>query len=111
MRILLDECLPRKLKLELSPHEVNTVIEMGWSGVKNGALLRQAESQFDVFLTVDRNLPYQQNMSSYNIAVIVLISRNNAIETLRPLMAPVLRELQSIRAGEMVQIESKKKRR
>ena len=72
MKLLLDECLPSKLRWELTPHPATTVTEIGWSGVKNGALLRLAEGQFDVFLTVDRNLPHQQNVASYDLAVIVV---------------------------------------
>ena len=61
MRLLLDESVPAKLRRSLSSHEVRTVVEMGWSGVRNGKLLALAASQFDAFITVDKNLPYQQN--------------------------------------------------
>lgn len=61
MRVLLDECVPRALRQDLPGHDVKTVGEAGWAGVKNGALLRLAETAFDVLLTVDRNLEYQQN--------------------------------------------------
>ncbi len=106
MRILLDECLPRKLKRELLPHTAMTVTEIGWSGIKNGALLRLAETQFDIFLTADRNLPYQQNVSSYNIAV-VLVARNNRIDTLRQLAPGVLEALQTIQAGDIIMVGAK----
>jgi hypothetical protein len=56
MKILLDECMPRQLKTDLAGHVTRTVVEMGWAGTKNGALLRLAETQFDVFLTVDRRI-------------------------------------------------------
>ena len=59
MRILIDECLPRKLKRELPEHDAQTVAEMGWSGTKNGALLRLMNGKFDVFITIDQNLKYQ----------------------------------------------------
>lgn len=62
MRILLDECLPRKLKKDLIGHDVLTVPEMGWRGVKNGELLRRAKNSFDVFVTIDQGLQYQQNL-------------------------------------------------
>ena len=62
MKVLLDECVPRKLKRELTEHEVLTVTEYGWSGIKNGKLLTLAEAEFDVFLTIDQNLKYQQNV-------------------------------------------------
>ena len=64
MRVLLDECVPRKLKAELADHEVITVTENGWSGFKNGALLAIAALEFDIFLTVDQNLTFQQNLKS-----------------------------------------------
>jgi hypothetical protein len=60
VRILLDECLPRRLKRDLNGHDVRTVPEMGWASKENGDLLQLAESQFEVFLTVDRNLSYQR---------------------------------------------------
>jgi hypothetical protein len=82
MRVLLDECLPRKLKLELTGHDAKTVPETGWAGLKNGELLRAAAGQFDAFITVDRNLPAQ-----------------------RPLMARVRAALEQIRPGNLVRIE------
>ena len=66
MRILLDECIDRHLARSLTGHEVKTVPQMGWAAVKNGALLGLAEGQFDVFLTVDRNLSFQQNLPRFN---------------------------------------------
>jgi len=104
MRILLDECVPRRLKRDFGPHAANTVTEMGWSGIKNGALLDLAESQFDAFLTVDRNLPYQQNLSKRAIPVIVLVAKDNNRETLQPLIAAVLGALETAQAGEVVLI-------
>ena len=62
MRILVDECLPRKLKNEFADHTVSTVQEMGWSGIKNGELLRLMMNKFDIFVTVDTNLQYQQKL-------------------------------------------------
>jgi hypothetical protein len=72
MRVLLDECLPRKLKRCIPGHAVQTVPEAGWAGIKNGALLRLAEATFDAFVTIDNNLPFQQNLASLNLAVIIL---------------------------------------
>jgi predicted nuclease of predicted toxin-antitoxin system len=71
MRVLLDECVPRRLRAELPGHEVKTVAEAGWAGTKNGVLLQVAAAQFDVLLTVDSRLEYQQNFSGVTIAVIV----------------------------------------
>jgi hypothetical protein len=84
MRILLDESLPRTLRAELLEHSVKTVVEMGWSGIKNGELLRRAADRFDVFVTADQNLPYQQNLSALPVSVVVLAARTNRIEALRP---------------------------
>ncbi len=77
MKILLDECVDRRFARELSDHEVRTVPQQGWAGVKNGALMKLTEEEFDVFITVDRNLSFQQNLPRYNIIVIVLRSVSN----------------------------------
>ena len=89
--MLLDECIPRRLRRELPGHEVRTVNEMGWSGVKNGPLLRRAAQEFDVFLTVDQGVEYQQNLLGLDLALIVMVATSNDIDDLRPLM-PQLRE-------------------
>lgn len=111
MRLLLDECLPKKLRQLLVPHTCVTVVEAGWSGIKNGALLKLAEGQFDVVLTVDRNLRHQQNIPSYNVAVIVMSARKNAIEMLEPLVPQVLEALKEIRPGEVVHVGTPKPRK
>jgi len=86
MRILLDESLPVELKFEIPGHEVRYVREIGWSGLKNGELLRRAAGSFDVFLTADQNLEYQQNLRTLPLAVVVLVAPSNRIEQLRPLL-------------------------
>jgi len=86
MRVLLDECLPRKLKHDIRADFVRTVPEMGWASVENGALLNLAQGAFDVFITRDRNLGYQQNLQLFDLAVIVLVAPSNDIDDLRPLM-------------------------
>ncbi len=106
MRILLDECVPRPLRNELAGHYVKTVRQMGWAGIQNGDHLRLAEEAFDVFLTVDRNLEYQQNLSGTKIAVIVLVARSNNYQDLQPLMPSVEQALQSIQPEVLVRIES-----
>ena len=75
MRVLLDECLPRRLKRDLVGHDARTAPEMGWASKRNGELLRLAEREFDVFLTVDRKLQHQQNLPTFNIAIIVMAAR------------------------------------
>jgi hypothetical protein len=93
VRVLLDECLPRRLKGELVGHDVRTAPEMGWASKSNGELLALAAAEFDVFLTVDRNLSYQQDVSAVDIAVVVLVARSNALDALRPLVPLVLEAL------------------
>ena len=102
--MLLDECVPRRLRRELPGHEVLTVTEHGWSGIKNGKLLALADAEFDVFLTVDQNLKYQQNLTAFDIAIILLIARNNRLQTLRPLMPEVRGALERIKAGEFIRL-------
>lgn len=104
MRILLDESLPRKLAQELTGHEAQTVQRRGWAGLKNGALLRTASQEFQVLLTGDQNLAYQQDPSTLPMSVIVLVAVNNRIETLRPLVPKVLEVLQRIRPGQLVRV-------
>lgn len=96
MRILLDEDLPRRLASHLSAHEVSTVQRCGWSGVKNGKLLALASAHFDVFLTMDSNLEFQQNLATLPIAVLVIQAVSNRIEHLQPVVPNMLRELSHI---------------
>lgn len=77
--MLLDECVPRRLRRELPGHDVRTVTEMGWSGIKNGPLLRRAGQEFDVFLTVDQGVEYQQNLLGLDLAIIVMVAPTNDI--------------------------------
>ncbi|OFV90713.1 MAG: hypothetical protein A3H28_11390 [Acidobacteria bacterium RIFCSPLOWO2_02_FULL_61_28] len=104
MRVPLDECLPRKLKRDLAGHDTRTVPEMGWASKENGDLLGLAAGHFDVFLTVDRNLSYQQDMGRFNIAVVVLVARGNRLADLRPLIPQVLEVLAVIRAGQVLRV-------
>ena len=96
MRILLDEDLPRRLCVLLEGHDATTVQRCGWAGVKNGKLLALAASRFDVFVTMDQNLDYQQNLIKLPIALLVVAARSNRIEHLRPLLPEILRELDRI---------------
>ncbi len=82
MRILLDESLPRRLRGAFSGHDVVTVVEAGWSGLRNGELLRVAAEQFDLFVTADQNLQYQQNLDALPLAVAVLVARDNRLQSL-----------------------------
>ena len=87
MRLLLDESVPRRFRRALPSHEVKTVVEMGWGGISNGDLLTLAASSFDAFITVDKNLPYQQDLSNLPLAVVVLDANSNELPALLPLVA------------------------
>ena len=104
MRILLDESLPRRLIGELSGHTTSMVTENGWSGLENGELMRTAVGKFDVFLTTDQNLEYQQNISGLPLSVVVLIAHNNTFETLRALVQDVLDCLETLEPRTLVKI-------
>ena len=107
MRILLDECVPARLRKEFTNHQVVTVKEMGWSGKKNGELLRVAINDgFEGFVTVDQNLQYQQNLQDSPLAIIVLAASTNKLSDLVPLMPRVLTSLGTIKAGEIVEIKA-----
>ena len=106
MHILIDECLPKKLKQELHGHTVFTVQEKGWSGIENGDLLRIAEKEFDVWLTADRGIEYQQNLNRFDIAVIVLIAYRNRLDALLPLMSQVQEVLRIIQPHQIIYIDS-----
>ena len=106
MRILLDESLPRPLREELPGHAVETVADAGWSAAENGELLRLAAERFDVFLTADQNLQFQQNLSALPLAVVVLAARTNRIEDLRPLIPELLSRLKTLPAKTFVRLGS-----
>ena len=86
MRILLDECIDHRLARDLAGHEVSTVARMRWRGKQNGELLALAAAQFDVFLTTDRNLSYQQSVERFDLALIVLNAPSNRLSDLRRLV-------------------------
>jgi PIN like domain len=104
MKVVLDECLPRKLKGDLPGHTVSTVPEMRWAGTKNGALLRLAEATFEVFVTADQHVAFQQNLRSLVLGIVVLVAPNNRLETLRPLMPKVAAVLPAIKPGDLLRI-------
>jgi hypothetical protein len=101
VRLLLDECIDRRFAKELEDkHFVRTVPQMGWAAKKNGELLALAEIEFDVFITVDRNLSFQQNLPIFNIAVVILHAPSNRIADLRPLASRVLSILPTLIKGK-----------
>ncbi len=106
MKVLLDECLPNKLKSEVNAEFVTTVPEVGWASIQNGTLLRLAEQEFDVFLTNDQDLEHQQNLKKLDLAIVVLVALTNDIEDLRPLMPAANEAFKIIKAGEVVYINT-----
>ena len=90
MKVFVDECVDWRLSREIAGHEVRTARQMGWSTIKNGELLALATRAFDVFVTVDRNLSFQQNLPAFAIAVIVLRARSNRLADLKPLVPELL---------------------
>ena|SRR5579863_3059578 len=99
MRIFLDECIDGRLARDLVGHDVRTARQMGWTSIGNGELLALASRAFDVFLTVDRNLSFQQNLEVLTIAVMVLRATTNRLADLRPLVPRLLAALDAAKAG------------
>jgi hypothetical protein len=99
LKVLLDECIDWRLGRDIVGHEVRTARQMGWSAIKNGELLELATRDFDVFITVDRNLAFQQNLGSFSIAVLVLRAKSNRLADLRPLIPNLLAAIKSARPG------------
>ena len=95
MKVFLDECVDWRLARDIVGHDVKTARQMGWTTVKNGALLTLASQHFDVFVTVDRNLSFQQNLDSFSVAVVVLRAKSNRLADLKPLVPSLLAAIAS----------------
>jgi predicted nuclease of predicted toxin-antitoxin system len=108
MRVLLDECTPRALKRVLTEqgHQCRTVPEEGWAGKKNGELLSLAETGFDVLVTIDTNLRYQQNLERRKIAIVVLQSSSNRLDHLRQYFPACVQAIEKIEPGRIVVISA-----
>ena len=105
MRILLDECIPRKLKNSLSNHECRGVPEEGWSGKKNGELLTLAErSGFQVFITIDRGIEYQQNLKPRSIAVVLIRPKSNRLADLLLHIPEILEVPGSLQPSQLAKV-------
>jgi predicted nuclease of predicted toxin-antitoxin system len=106
MRILIDECLPAKLRGTLSTlgHDCETVRRAGFGSKKNGELLKIAEGKWDVLLTSDRNIKYQQNITGRGVSIVILCANSNRMKDLLPLMPACTQALLSIQRGQMVEI-------
>ena len=106
MRLLLDESVPSRLRRSLPNHDVKTVVEMGWGGVKNGKLLALAAADFDAFLTVDKNLQFQQNLATLPVAIVVLDAYSNELLALLPLIQQLEQVLSSLKPRSYVKVGS-----
>jgi predicted nuclease of predicted toxin-antitoxin system len=104
VRILLDECVDWRLTRDIQGHDVRTARQMGWTAIRNGELLALAAQEFDIFVTVDRNLSFQQNVGGVAIAVIVLRAATNRLADLRPLVGPLLQAIENARAGTVTEV-------
>jgi hypothetical protein len=106
LRALLDESLPRRLARAFEGIEVETVFDRGWQGLKNGVLLGKAASEFDVFITADQNLRYQQNLAGFEIGVVVLAAISNRLDDLLPLLGAAAEACHQVRPGEVRVVSS-----
>ena len=105
MRILIDECRPRRLKNHLTGHDCRTVPEAGLAGKRNGELLSLTEQQkYEIFETMDKGIEYQQNLRSFNLAVIILRAKSNQLADLLPCVSDRLEQMKSIKSGEVVRV-------
>lgn len=104
MRILLDECVNPRVRSAFPNHHVKTVLEMGWGGVTNGKLMALAQGSFEVFVTLDRNLEYQQNLIVLTFGIVVVSVPDNKIRSYRPLFPELLRVAEAILPGKVIHI-------
>ena len=106
MKVFLDECVDWRLAREITGHDIKTARQMGWSTIENGALLALAAKEFDVFVTVDRNLSFQQNLPGFAIAVVVLRAHSNRLTDLRSLVPDLLRQMPLANPGTVTYVGS-----
>jgi hypothetical protein len=104
VRVLLDECVDVRLAEYITGHSVSTVAARGWIGISNGKLLALAQSEFDVFVTVDRNLSFQQHLPTFSIAVILITAKSNRIADLIALMPPLLSSIPTAVVGRVTNV-------
>ena len=107
MKILLDECIDHRFRFEFADHDVRSVSFMEWNALQNGVLLEQAEQEFDVFVTVDANIRFQQNLEKVNLAIIILRPLRNKLSFLNELMPQIEAALRTIQTGDIITISPK----
>ena len=108
MKVLIGECFPKSLKraIAVHGHECATVQEARWAGIVNGMLLRIAEAEYDVLLTVDANLPHQQNLAALKIAIVIFRARSNRVADLTLHLPDCVKALETIQPGQIVYVGS-----
>ncbi|MDX6443552.1 MAG: hypothetical protein QOH71_626 [Blastocatellia bacterium] len=106
MKLLLDECVAHSLRRDLPGHEVHTVADAGLKGLENGDLLKAAAGVYEVLITVDQNIPYQQNPGGLPIAILILAAKRKSYARLKPLMRRALAALEIIKPGDVVRIDA-----
>lgn len=106
LKVLLDECAPKALGAFLlsSGHSCSTAQGMGWSGIQNGQLLALAEPLFDVLVTIDKNIQYQQNMTGRRVSIVIIRGRSNRLVDLRPHFQACAEALQLIEPGQVIEV-------
>jgi predicted nuclease of predicted toxin-antitoxin system len=104
MKVLLDECLPKRLTRALAPHDAKLAQQAGWSGIKNGRLLALAAPLYDVLVTIDQELEYQQNLNTLPIAIVVLRARSNRFADVAPLVPDLLAVLRQLVPRKLVHV-------
>jgi hypothetical protein len=107
VRVLLDECLPARLKLSLPGHSVKTVPETGWRSSKDGELLRLAAERFDVFVTIDRSMERQHNLSAFHLGFIIAHVKSNRLIDFRPVLSALADAIGKVKPGEVLHIEAR----
>jgi len=106
MKLLLDECLPRRAKFLFAEarHECETVRDAGFSGNENGELIALAEKKFEVLITIDKNIRHQQNITGRDIAILIIRAASNDLDDIRPHIPQALAALKTIKPGQILGI-------
>ncbi len=105
-RVLFDENMPRKLRRDLPEFFIRTAQEQGWSSLRNGALLREASGTFDVLVTIDQRMRYQQNVRQFELGIVVIEVRDTRLIHLRPLLADLRDAIARVTTGEVIVVNS-----
>ena len=105
LKVLLDECIDKRFAREIPQYIVKTVPEMGWAALKDGELLVKAQREFEVFITLDRNLSFQQNLPEFGISVLVLCAKSNRLQDLLPLSHSIAEALNDPQPGKAIFID------